>query len=132
MLEFPKYHAKPVSHLTCYTKTNAIPAYFRIFKKFTYFTTIDCCSINICFDCSEHCVVTWTERGIYIFLPQSVQVLLWSEVKGRLKFLTLLCLLHWSFLKSLPNLEAFQAQFLHLDCRIFIKKLSSVWYILEY
>ncbi|NXA13177.1 HPS5 protein, partial [Sapayoa aenigma] len=30
---------------------------------------------------SEHCVVTWTERGIYIFLPQSVQVLLWSEVK---------------------------------------------------
>ncbi|NXU83357.1 HPS5 protein, partial [Xiphorhynchus elegans] len=29
----------------------------------------------------EHCVVTWTERGIYIFLPQSVQVLLWSEVK---------------------------------------------------
>ncbi|NXR43656.1 HPS5 protein, partial [Hippolais icterina] len=31
---------------------------------------------------TEHCVVTWTERGIYIFLPQSVQVLLWSEVKG--------------------------------------------------
>ncbi|XP_014731848.1 PREDICTED: Hermansky-Pudlak syndrome 5 protein isoform X1 [Sturnus vulgaris] len=30
---------------------------------------------------TEHCVVTWTERGIYIFLPQSVQVLLWSEVK---------------------------------------------------
>ncbi|XP_068256013.1 BLOC-2 complex member HPS5-like isoform X1 [Nyctibius grandis] len=30
---------------------------------------------------SEHCVMTWTERGIYIFLPQSVQVLLWSEVK---------------------------------------------------
>ncbi|NWX47649.1 HPS5 protein, partial [Steatornis caripensis] len=29
----------------------------------------------------EHCVMTWTERGIYIFLPQSVQVLLWSEVK---------------------------------------------------
>ncbi|NWR54425.1 HPS5 protein, partial [Bucorvus abyssinicus] len=30
---------------------------------------------------TEHCVMTWTERGIYIFLPQSVQVLLWSEVK---------------------------------------------------
>ncbi|NWX35667.1 HPS5 protein, partial [Notiomystis cincta] len=30
---------------------------------------------------TEHCVVTWTERGIYVFLPQSVQVLLWSEVK---------------------------------------------------
>ncbi|XP_039238367.1 Hermansky-Pudlak syndrome 5 protein isoform X2 [Pipra filicauda] len=30
---------------------------------------------------TEHCVVTWTERGIYIFLPQSIQVLLWSEVK---------------------------------------------------
>ncbi|NWU76339.1 HPS5 protein, partial [Onychorhynchus coronatus] len=30
---------------------------------------------------TEHCVVTWTERAIYIFLPQSVQVLLWSEVK---------------------------------------------------
>ncbi|NXE26867.1 HPS5 protein, partial [Ardeotis kori] len=30
---------------------------------------------------TEHRVMTWTERGIYIFLPQSVQVLLWSEVK---------------------------------------------------
>ncbi|KAM5316046.1 BLOC-2 complex member HPS5 isoform 1-T2 [Glossophaga mutica] len=30
---------------------------------------------------SEHCVSTWTERGIYIFIPQNVQVLLWSEVK---------------------------------------------------
>ncbi|XP_036896240.1 Hermansky-Pudlak syndrome 5 protein isoform X2 [Sturnira hondurensis] len=30
---------------------------------------------------SEHCVSTWTERGIYIFVPQNVQVLLWSEVK---------------------------------------------------
>ncbi|KAM6070172.1 BLOC-2 complex member HPS5 isoform 3-T5 [Theristicus caerulescens] len=30
---------------------------------------------------TEHCVMTWTERGIYIFLPQSVEVLLWSEVK---------------------------------------------------
>ncbi|NXG80479.1 HPS5 protein, partial [Baryphthengus martii] len=30
---------------------------------------------------TEHYVMTWTERGIYIFLPQSVQVLLWSEVK---------------------------------------------------
>ncbi|OWK17289.1 HPS5 [Cervus elaphus hippelaphus] len=30
---------------------------------------------------SEHCVLTWTERGIYIFIPQNVQVLLWSEVK---------------------------------------------------
>ncbi|XP_007515951.1 BLOC-2 complex member HPS5 [Erinaceus europaeus] len=30
---------------------------------------------------SEHCVLTWTERGIYIFIPQNVQVLLWSEVR---------------------------------------------------
>ncbi|XP_008273346.2 BLOC-2 complex member HPS5 isoform X2 [Oryctolagus cuniculus] len=30
---------------------------------------------------SEHCVLTWTKRGIYIFIPQNVQVLLWSEVK---------------------------------------------------
>ncbi|XP_026524098.1 Hermansky-Pudlak syndrome 5 protein isoform X2 [Notechis scutatus] len=30
---------------------------------------------------SEHCIMTWTERGIYIFIPQNVQVLLWSEVK---------------------------------------------------
>lgn len=30
---------------------------------------------------SEHCVLTWTERGVYIFIPQNVQVLLWSEVK---------------------------------------------------
>ncbi|CAH7460024.1 Hps5 [Phodopus roborovskii] len=29
---------------------------------------------------SEQCVLTWTEKGIYIFIPQSVQVLLWSEV----------------------------------------------------
>uniref|UniRef100_A0A674KGJ3 Hermansky-Pudlak syndrome 5 protein homolog n=1 Tax=Terrapene triunguis TaxID=2587831 RepID=A0A674KGJ3_9SAUR len=29
----------------------------------------------------EHCVMTWTERGIYVFIPQNVQVLLWSEVK---------------------------------------------------
>ncbi|NXO03003.1 HPS5 protein, partial [Rhinopomastus cyanomelas] len=30
---------------------------------------------------NEHCVMTWTERGIYVFLPQGVKVLLWSEVK---------------------------------------------------
>ncbi|KAL1769589.1 Hermansky-Pudlak syndrome 5 protein [Sigmodon hispidus] len=30
---------------------------------------------------SEHCVLTWTEKGIYIFIPQNVEVLLWSEVK---------------------------------------------------
>ncbi|KAK9410060.1 Hermansky-Pudlak syndrome 5 protein like [Crotalus adamanteus] len=30
---------------------------------------------------SEHCIMTWTERSIYIFIPQNVQVLLWSEVK---------------------------------------------------
>ncbi|XP_052570266.1 BLOC-2 complex member HPS5 isoform X3 [Peromyscus californicus insignis] len=30
---------------------------------------------------SEHCVLTWTEKGIYVFIPQNVQVLLWSEVK---------------------------------------------------
>lgn len=32
-------------------------------------------------------MLTWTERGIYIFLPQNVQVLLWSEVKGNYIFL---------------------------------------------
>ncbi|MGH0151902.1 UNVERIFIED_CONTAM: hypothetical protein FKN15_042608 [Acipenser sinensis] len=32
---------------------------------------------------SDQYVLTWTERGIYIFLPQSVQVLLWSEIKAR-------------------------------------------------
>ncbi|XP_029438238.1 Hermansky-Pudlak syndrome 5 protein [Rhinatrema bivittatum] len=30
---------------------------------------------------SEHCVMSWTERGVYVFIPQSVQVLLWSEVR---------------------------------------------------
>ncbi|XP_027702592.1 Hermansky-Pudlak syndrome 5 protein isoform X1 [Vombatus ursinus] len=30
---------------------------------------------------SEQYVLTWNERGIYIFIPQNVQVLLWSEVK---------------------------------------------------
>ncbi|MBN3280759.1 HPS5 protein, partial [Polyodon spathula] len=30
---------------------------------------------------SDQYVLTWTERGIYVFLPQSVQVLLWSEIK---------------------------------------------------
>ncbi|KAM5126544.1 BLOC-2 complex member HPS5 [Mantella aurantiaca] len=30
----------------------------------------------------DHSVVTWTDRGIYAFLPQNVQVLLWSQVKG--------------------------------------------------
>ncbi|XP_043826730.1 Hermansky-Pudlak syndrome 5 protein isoform X2 [Dromiciops gliroides] len=30
---------------------------------------------------SEHYVLTWNERGIYIFIPQNIQVLLWSEVK---------------------------------------------------
>ncbi|XP_018410989.1 PREDICTED: Hermansky-Pudlak syndrome 5 protein [Nanorana parkeri] len=30
----------------------------------------------------DHSVVTWTDRGIYVFLPQNVQVLLWSQVKG--------------------------------------------------
>lgn len=32
-------------------------------------------------------MVTWTERGIYIFIPQNVQVLLWSEIKGNCIFL---------------------------------------------
>lgn len=32
-------------------------------------------------------MLTWTERGIYIFIPQNVQVLLWSEVKGNYIFL---------------------------------------------
>ncbi|XP_030056966.1 BLOC-2 complex member HPS5 isoform X2 [Microcaecilia unicolor] len=31
---------------------------------------------------NEHCVMSWTELGIYVFVPQSVQVLLWSEVRG--------------------------------------------------
>ncbi|XP_073514306.1 BLOC-2 complex member HPS5 [Phyllobates terribilis] len=30
----------------------------------------------------DHSVVTWTERGIYVFIPQNVQVLLWSQLKG--------------------------------------------------
>ncbi|NP_001090726.1 Hermansky-Pudlak syndrome 5 protein [Xenopus tropicalis] len=30
---------------------------------------------------SEHSVLTWTDRAIYIFIPQNVQVLLWSEVR---------------------------------------------------
>ncbi|XP_069479889.1 BLOC-2 complex member HPS5 isoform X2 [Ambystoma mexicanum] len=30
---------------------------------------------------NDHCVMSWTEHGIYFFMPQSVQVLLWSEVK---------------------------------------------------
>ncbi|XP_053576637.1 BLOC-2 complex member HPS5 [Bombina bombina] len=30
---------------------------------------------------SEHSVLTWTDRGIFIFIPQNVQVLLWSEVR---------------------------------------------------
>ncbi|XP_077143256.1 BLOC-2 complex member HPS5 [Ranitomeya variabilis] len=30
----------------------------------------------------DHSVVTWTERGIYVFIPQNVQVLLWSQMKG--------------------------------------------------
>ncbi|XP_069821224.1 BLOC-2 complex member HPS5 [Dendropsophus ebraccatus] len=31
---------------------------------------------------SDHSVLTWTERGIYVFIPQNVQVLLWSQIKG--------------------------------------------------
>lgn len=38
---------------------------------------------SILFPYSEHCIMTWTERGIYIFIPQNAQVLLWSEVKGK-------------------------------------------------
>ncbi|XP_014340765.1 BLOC-2 complex member HPS5 isoform X2 [Latimeria chalumnae] len=30
---------------------------------------------------SDQYVLTWTERGVYIFIPQSVQVLLWSEIR---------------------------------------------------
>ncbi|XP_075423794.1 BLOC-2 complex member HPS5 isoform X1 [Ascaphus truei] len=30
---------------------------------------------------SEHSILTWTDRGVYIFIPQNVHVLLWSEVK---------------------------------------------------
>ncbi|XP_078076633.1 BLOC-2 complex member HPS5 isoform X2 [Mustelus asterias] len=30
---------------------------------------------------SENYVLSWTDRGIYVFVPQSVQVLLWSELK---------------------------------------------------
>ncbi|XP_051779159.1 Hermansky-Pudlak syndrome 5 protein isoform X2 [Erpetoichthys calabaricus] len=30
---------------------------------------------------SDQYLLTWTEKGIYIFIPQCVQVLLWSEVK---------------------------------------------------
>ncbi|KAM3920758.1 BLOC-2 complex member HPS5 [Leptodactylus fuscus] len=31
---------------------------------------------------SDQSVLTWTERGIYVFVPQNVQVLLWSQVRG--------------------------------------------------
>ncbi|KAM9302050.1 BLOC-2 complex member HPS5 [Gastrophryne carolinensis] len=31
---------------------------------------------------SEHHVLTWTDGGIFVFLPQSVQVLLWSQMRG--------------------------------------------------
>ncbi|KAM4018233.1 BLOC-2 complex member HPS5 isoform 2-T2 [Anomaloglossus baeobatrachus] len=30
----------------------------------------------------DHTVLTWTERGVYVFIPQNVQVLLWSQMKG--------------------------------------------------
>ncbi|KAG8456585.1 hypothetical protein GDO86_002386 [Hymenochirus boettgeri] len=30
---------------------------------------------------SEHYVLAWTDRAIYIFIPQNLQVLLWSEIK---------------------------------------------------
>ncbi|XP_073420192.1 BLOC-2 complex member HPS5 isoform X2 [Dendrobates tinctorius] len=30
----------------------------------------------------DHGVVTWTEGGIFVFIPQNVQVLLWSQLKG--------------------------------------------------
>ncbi|XP_072128431.1 Hermansky-Pudlak syndrome 5 protein isoform X2 [Mobula birostris] len=30
---------------------------------------------------SENYVVSWTDRGIYVFIPQCVQVLIWSELK---------------------------------------------------
>lgn len=30
----------------------------------------------------EHNLLTWTDSAIYIFTPQSGQVLLWTEVKG--------------------------------------------------
>ncbi|XP_041053959.1 Hermansky-Pudlak syndrome 5 protein isoform X2 [Carcharodon carcharias] len=30
---------------------------------------------------SENYVLSWTDRGIYVFIPQTVQVLLWSELK---------------------------------------------------
>ncbi|NXG15696.1 HPS5 protein, partial [Grallaria varia] len=50
-----------------------------------YYTGSSCSPQSLSFPkllyLTEHCVMTWTERGIYIFLPQSVQVLLWSEVK---------------------------------------------------
>ncbi|NXU49058.1 HPS5 protein, partial [Turnix velox] len=50
-----------------------------------HYTGSNCSPQSLCFPkllyLAEHCVMTWTERGIYIFLPQSVQVLLWSEIK---------------------------------------------------
>ncbi|KAK1212913.1 HPS5 protein, partial [Pygoscelis papua] len=49
------------------------------------YTSLSCSPQSLSFPkllyLTEHCVMTWTERGIYIFLPQSVQVLLWSEIK---------------------------------------------------
>ncbi|XP_056383815.1 BLOC-2 complex member HPS5 isoform X2 [Hyla sarda] len=31
---------------------------------------------------SDQSVLTWTERGVYVFIPENAQVLLWSQIKG--------------------------------------------------
>ncbi|XP_066465608.1 BLOC-2 complex member HPS5 [Tiliqua scincoides] len=54
-------------------------------RDYPEYNVSNCSPQSLCFPrllyLSEHCVMTWTERGIYIFIPQNVQVLLWSEVK---------------------------------------------------
>eukprot|EP00062_Callorhinchus_milii_P003516 gi/632940921/ref/XP_007885591.1/ PREDICTED: Hermansky-Pudlak syndrome 5 protein [Callorhinchus milii] len=44
-----------------------------------------CCPQSVAFPrllcLSEHYVVSWTNRAVYVFVPQNVQVLLWSELR---------------------------------------------------
>ena len=37
----------------------------------------------VCLCYSDQNLLTWTDSAIYIFTPQSGQVLLWTEVKGQ-------------------------------------------------
>ena len=52
-------------------------------------------------------MLTWTERGIYIFIPQNVQVLLWSEVKGNYVFFFPYIIFNCMLLKDLVIVGGF-------------------------